>query len=89
MKKIEEVRNEIDEIDKKMAELYVQRMDAVKKVIAYKKEYNLPVFDKKREQDMKKNRKSWVPEEYQKSYFRFLQWIMDESKQFQNKERMK
>ncbi len=49
MTKLEEARIEINEIDKQMAQLFIKRMDTVKKVIEYKLENNLPIFDEKRE----------------------------------------
>ena len=49
MTKLEEARIEINEIDKQMSQLFIKRMDAVKKVIEYKLENNLPIFDEKRE----------------------------------------
>ena len=49
MSKLEEARKSINEIDKEMAELFVKRMEAVKAVFEYKKEFGLPIYDKKRE----------------------------------------
>ena len=49
MTKLEEARIEINEIDKQMAQLFIKRMDTVKKIIEYKLKNNLPIFDEKRE----------------------------------------
>lgn len=50
MNKLEKARAQIDSIDSQMATLYESRLDAVKDVIAYKIENNLPVLDNGREQ---------------------------------------
>ena len=49
MSLIDEARVKINEIDKKMVELFEERMKAVLDVLEYKKQHNLPVFDEKRE----------------------------------------
>ena len=51
MNELEKARKEIEAIDSQMASLYEQRMDAVRHVISYKMENNLPVYDKQREKN--------------------------------------
>ena len=46
---IEELRNEIDGIDKELVELFVKRMNVAAEVAAYKKETGKPVLDPARE----------------------------------------
>ncbi len=46
---IEELRNEIDGIDKELVELFVKRMNVSAQVAAYKKETGKPVLDPQRE----------------------------------------
>ncbi len=46
---IEELRNEIDDIDKELVELFVKRMNVSSQVAAYKKENGKPVYDPARE----------------------------------------
>lgn len=50
MNKLEQARTQIDAIDREMAKLYEARLDAVKDVIAYKIENDLPILDSGREQ---------------------------------------
>lgn len=50
MNKLEQARAQIDAIDREMAKLYEARLDAVKDVIAYKIENDLPILDSGREQ---------------------------------------
>ena len=47
---LNELRNQIDQIDKEMAVLFEKRMKIVKQIGEYKKENNLPILDKKREE---------------------------------------
>ena len=47
--KLEEARKIINEVDSKMAELFVERMKAAELVFEYKKELGLPILDVKRE----------------------------------------
>ena len=49
---IKDARNEIDKIDGELTDLFVKRMKLSKEIAAYKKENNLPVFDKTRERDI-------------------------------------
>lgn len=49
---IKDARNEIDKIDRELTDLFVKRMKLSKEIAAYKKENNLPVFDKTRERDI-------------------------------------
>ena len=56
MNKLEENRQLINEIDKKIVELFEQRMLISKEIALYKKENNLPIFDEQREKEvLKKN----------------------------------
>ncbi|WP_353961158.1 chorismate mutase, partial [Klebsiella pneumoniae] len=45
MTDLEKARLLINDTDKEMARLFEQRMDAVKMVCAYKKEFGIPVED--------------------------------------------
>ena len=46
---LNELRKQIDKVDKQMAKLFEERMDIVKHIGNYKKEHNLPILDKERE----------------------------------------
>ena len=45
------LRNEIDEVDKKLKELFEYRMDLVLKIAEYKKKNGIPVYDPAREEE--------------------------------------
>lgn len=53
---LEELRNEIDNVDKELVELFEKRMEIVLNVAKYKKENNIPILNNSREQEViKKN----------------------------------
>lgn len=87
MNKLENARQQINAIDAKMADLFVQRMAAVADVVAYKAENNLPVLDSSREADvLAKNlaRMDELQSAGLKPYYKeFLQDMMDVSKSWQ------
>ncbi len=83
--KLIDARKKIDEIDSKIIELYIQRMDTVKKVIEYKIENNIPVLDSNREASMlEKNLSKIDKEEYKKYYESILLGFLKASKDMQN-----
>ena len=52
MNQLENLRKEIDEIDKELLSLFQKRMSCVHKVADFKKANNMPILDKKREQEI-------------------------------------
>ena len=85
MDELYKARNIINDVDDKMAKLFEQRMQAVEKVIAYKMEHNLTIFDEKREKEVIEKNKEKVSNIYQEYYVNFLKQVMDISKQYQYK----
>lgn len=84
MNKLEDARIKINKIDEQMASLFVQRMAASKLIAEYKQENNLPIFDKKREEEIiLKNQKLIKNEELVEYYVKYIQSLMDISKQYQ------
>ena len=49
---LEEIRTEIDALDKELLALFERRMDLCRDVALYKKEHNLPVFQPEREEKL-------------------------------------
>ena len=81
---LNELRNEIDLIDQDMRELFEKRMSIVKKVKAYKKEHQMNILDSSRELDViHKNVSKINDETLRDAYQRFLQFVMDLSKELQ------
>lgn len=84
MNKLENARLIINEVDKKMLELFKERMKAVREVAVYKKENNLAVFDSKREEELiNKNLKLLNNEELNDYYLTFLNGVLKSSKDYQ------
>ena len=86
MKKLdlEEIRSRIDHIDRKLVELIEERLEIVKEVALYKKENNMKIFDRKREEEGVYKNLSNVKNEELKHYIEIiLKDIMDSSKEYQ------
>ena len=84
MNKLEEARLIINEVDFKMVELFKERMKAAKMVAEYKKENNLPVLDKAREEALiNKNLGLLNDTELEKYYLTFLEGMLTASKDYQ------
>ncbi|MCR5149962.1 MAG: chorismate mutase [Clostridiales bacterium] len=83
---IEQIREEINLIDREMASLFVRRMRAVEKVAAYKKERGIQVFDAKREKQILENSESLIDDPDLREYYRrFMTENMNISKDYQHK----
>lgn len=80
---IAEARQNIDRIDREMAELFAERMQAAAVVAAYKEEHGLPVEDKAREAEMIARNTERLPPAYRPYYRNFLVGTITESKRYQ------
>ncbi|MDY3095047.1 MAG: prephenate dehydratase domain-containing protein, partial [Eubacteriales bacterium] len=84
MKDILDARNEINEIDKQMAQLFQKRMEAVKDVAVYKKDNGLSVRDLSREAEVAKRNSKFVTDESLKPYYvDFIRNTIDVSCKYQ------
>ena len=84
MRTLEQIRDTINEVDRKMADLFRARMEAVSEVAAYKQEHELPVFDPAREQAvLERNTMAYPDDSTRAFYASFLQNTMDISKEYQ------
>ena len=82
--KLQEARNIINEVDSKMAELFVQRMKAAEMVFEYKKEYGLPILDTKREVSVIEKNVALIKEpSLQAYYIDYLKHLMSISRAYQ------
>lgn len=83
---ISQARQEIDEIDLQMAQLFSRRMEAVIKVANYKKANNLPILDEKREEEVvQKNLLCIDNNELSQFYEAFIRSNMSISRAYQKK----
>ena len=80
---IKKYREEIDQIDKDIANLFSKRMEVVKQIAIFKNENNLPIFDENREQEIINKNLDLVDEDLKENYKKFLINLMDESKKYQ------
>ena len=79
-----ESRDAIKRIDEQIADLFVERMEAVRDIAAYKDERGLPVEDLEQEARVLAERGALVEdEELRPFYLQFLQHTMDVSKRWQ------
>ena len=84
MNNLEKARLIINEVDKKMIELFKERMEAAKLVADYKKENNLPILDKAREEALiNKNLEVLNNPELREYYLTFFQGMLKASKDYQ------
>ena len=79
-------RNEINEIDAQMAELFVRRMRAAEEVATYKKEHALPILDTAREEQVIQTNAKLVEDETLREYYiNFIRNNMAVSRAYQSR----
>lgn len=82
--KLVEARKVINEVDSKMAELFVKRMKAVEMVYEHKKQFGLPILDEKREAAVIEKNAVLVEDEVMKGYYMdYLKDVMAISRAYQ------
>lgn len=83
---LEDIRKGINECDLKIIEAFKERMKLVHDVALYKKENNLPIFDKNREDELiKRNLEILNDESLEDFYLKVIEAILVASKQYQYK----
>ena len=84
MDKLVNARNQINQIDKEMADLFEKRMKAVEAVVLHKIENNMQVFDATREEFVVSKNLEYIKNtKYKKYYEEFIKYVMDNSKKYQ------
>ena len=84
--KLTEARKAINEIDAKMAELFVERMKAAELVAEHKKEHGLEILDAVREAEVIRRNSALVADEtYREYYVNFLKSTMSVSRAYQTR----
>ena len=73
--RLEEARKIINEVDEKMAELFVKRMRAAEMVYEHKKKFGLPILDAAREAVVIEKNAAYVDDEVLKGYY--MDYIKD------------
>ena len=83
---MKDLRNQIDIIDEAIQNLFLERMQIVKKVAEFKEENNLPVLDESRELEIiKKNVDKINNSELIDLYEEFYKKIIEVSKKYQER----
>lgn len=84
MNDLNEARLKLNDIDDKMKALFIERMNVVKEIAEYKKNNSLPVFDSNREKEMIERLSKDIVD-VKENYISFLNCILKESKNYQEK----
>lgn len=83
---LDEIRKEIDDIDKSFTAIFERRMDLVLQVAKFKEENNQKIFDSDREKKVIDKNKNYLKnKEYEKSLEDFYNDVMSISRKFQAK----
>ena len=83
---LNKAREKIGAVDRKMAELFCERMNAVRMVADYKREHGLPIFDASREADLLARNLEYIGESDIRSYYTgFLESVIELSKKYQHR----
>ncbi|MBR4869333.1 MAG: chorismate mutase [Oscillospiraceae bacterium] len=82
---MDELRVEIDKIDKGLVELFAKRMDIAAGIAAYKKENGLPVLDATREREKINSLMDMAPDELEEHIHSLYSLIFELSRSYQNK----
>lgn len=80
---LEDIRREIDEIDREMKELFLRRMRMSEQVAKAKSVTGGDVYVAEREQEIIKKRTEEMPEEWGEPYIAFLRHMMNLSRTYQ------
>lgn len=82
--KLEEARKIINDVDSKMAELFVKRMKAAEMVYEHKKEFGLPILDQDREDAVIEQNAAKIEDDVLKGYYiDYLKNVMSVSRAYQ------
>ena len=85
MKDLKDYRDEINQIDEEMADLFTRRMEAVRGIAEYKKSHGLAIEDHAREQEVIERRSEFIDDpELRSFYVQFLRYNMKVSKRYQH-----
>ena len=86
MSELQQARQQIQEIDRQMAELFLRRMAAAKEIAAYKQARGLPVEDLRQEERLMDRAAALVPDPGLRAYYmQFLQSTLAVSKRYQHR----
>ena len=76
MDELQNLRRDIDAIDRELVELFRRRMDVTRRVGDYKRERGIPVLDQERERQVLQNKGELAGEELRPAVITLFQTIM-------------
>ena len=82
---LNELRNQIDGIDKELVRLFKERMEIAAEVGRYKHENGVPVFNRQREREIVNNVTENIPEELQSYTKTLYQTLFELSRSYQKR----
>ncbi len=82
---IKDLRNEIDRIDDELTKLFKERMETAAEIAKYKKENNMPVFNKERERNVLNSVTEDMPSELQGYTKTLYETIFNLSRSYQKR----
>jgi len=84
--RLQKARETIGGVDREMAGLFVKRMEAARQIAAYKQERGLPIRDAAQERAVIERNLAFIgADELRSFYVRFIQDVMDISRQYQRR----
>lgn len=83
MRDLQELRNEIDELDKKIVPLLVARMSVSAEVAEYKRATEMPILDKDREKALLEKIKGLAAYKYAEYIVNIYEQILASSREYQ------
>ena len=81
---LSDYRQQMDEIDRALTKLFIERMQLSEAIAVYKRENGLPVTDSTREAEKLASMQAQVPAEYSDYVNELYRKLFDLSKQYQN-----
>lgn len=85
MNELENLRKEIDEVDKELVKLFEKRMEVVLKIVEYKKANDIPIFNSSRENEIIRKNTEYLNNKHLEKWLKdFFTYILKISKEFQN-----
>ena len=82
---LQELRKEIDSIDRELVDLFSRRMDVASRVAAYKKEHNIPTLDARREREKLHQISEMTPEQFREYAVSLYSLLFELSRSYQSK----
>lgn len=80
---LQNARLQLNKIDEEMKQLFLQRMQIVRQIAAYKKMNHIAIYDSQREAEMKKRLTADLSEDTREDYLQFLAVLLTISKNVQ------